>query len=332
MSGAERILEALRSDAATTWSGEDLSKELGVTRAQVWKHVEALRHRGYVIEGVAGGGYQLTESPDRLYPEELAHGRKSQWLGHEVQHLETTDSTNRVAGEWAREGAAHGAAVVAEHQSSGRGRLGRSFFSPAHQNLYVSMILRPDLVVPQAPTVILGAGLAVAQTVAETLGTPDRVEIKWPNDVLVDGRKVSGILMEMSAEATRVGHLILGIGVNLNVDPETFPDEFRHRATSLSQMAGHPIDRVDFTRRLFFTLETVLDRHAAGGFEALRPDFEAFYRMNGARITVSDLDGSPREGRAGGVGADGTLEFHPTEGQLERVVAGDVTLQAGATS
>lgn len=327
MSGAERILGALRRHRGQPCSGEELSKDLGVSRAQVWKHVESLRARGYEIVGAPGGGYALVALPDRLYAEELQEGLGTSWLGRVIHHLETTDSTNRVAGELARDGAVHGTAVVAEHQSAGRGRLGRSFFSPAHQNLYVSFVLRPALPITQAATVILGAGLAVAQCVAESLDAPDRVAIKWPNDVQVDGLKVSGILMEMSAEATRIGHLVLGIGVNLNVPPESFPEDFRGRATSLRAAAGHRIDRVDFTRRLFFTLEAVLDRHAVGGFEALRGEFDGFYRMRGTPISVADLDGSERIGRAGGIGADGALELHREDGRLERVVAGDVTLR-----
>jgi BirA family biotin operon repressor/biotin-[acetyl-CoA-carboxylase] ligase len=332
VSGAERILQSLRREPGQTCSGEELSKALGVTRAQVWKHVESLRGRGYEIEGAAGGGYRLAAVPDRLFPEELLQEPQTRWLGHTIHHLETTDSTNRVAGELAREGAPHGTAVVAEHQSAGRGRLGRSFFSPAHQNLYVSLVLRPELSISEAPPLILGAALAVGRCVAERLGGPERVSIKWPNDVLVDERKISGILMEMSAEATRVGHLVLGIGVNLNVPPESFPEEFRTRATSLAATLGEKTDRVDFTRRLFFTLEAVLDEHAAGGFEALRADFEGFYRMRGREIEVADLDGGVRVGRAGGICADGTLELHRPDGSLERIVAGDVTLRPGGVS
>ncbi len=329
MSGPAQVLEALRAATDRPRSGEELSRELGVSRAQVWKHVETLRARGYGIEGAPGGGYRLTAVPDRLYAEELAAGLETQWLGHSIHHYETIDSTNRVAGELAREGARHGTAVVAEHQSAGRGRLGRSFFSPAHQNLYLSLVLRPRLLVAEAPPLILGAALAVARCVADRLGEPGRVDIKWPNDVQIDGRKVSGILMEMAAEATEVRHLVLGIGVNLNVDPAAFPEEFRARATSLRAALGAPLDRVDFTRRLFFTLEAVLDRHAAGGFEALRPDFEGFYRMEGREIEVTGPNGRGRRGRAGRVGADGALEFHHEDGRLERVIAGDVTLRAG---
>ena len=224
--GPARVLEALRSIGDRPFSGEALSSQLSVSRAQIWKHVESLRKRGYLIEGEPGGGYRLISIPDRLYPEEIQQGLKTEWLGREIRYFDSVDSTNRVALELGRQGAAHGTAVIAESQSAGRGRLGRSFYSPPYQNLYTSILLRPRLSTAQAPTLIMAAAVAVAEAVAATLGPAhqDAVEIKWPNDVLLDGLKTSGILMEMSAEATRVDFAVAGIGVNLNVDRELFPD------------------------------------------------------------------------------------------------------------
>jgi BirA family biotin operon repressor/biotin-[acetyl-CoA-carboxylase] ligase len=187
-------------------------------------------------------------------------------------------------------------------------------------------VLRPSLDASQAATVILAAGIAVAETVAATLGSPGAVELKWPNDVLLDGLKTSGILMELSAEATRVGFLILGIGVNLNVDRQSFPDEFRSLATSLLSHSGHPIDRVHFTRRLFVTLEDVLDVHAEHGWDVLRPRFQEFFRMLGRPIRVSDLAAGETSGTCRGIDADGALRLERDDGRQTRVLAGDVTI------
>jgi BirA family biotin operon repressor/biotin-[acetyl-CoA-carboxylase] ligase len=320
------VLDALREAAGEARSGEILSRSLGVTRAQVWKHIEALRGLGYQITGEPGGGYRLDACPDRLYPEELLPGLDTRWLGRELHWLETTDSTNRVAAELGQQGVVAGTAVIAEGQSAGRGRLGRTFYSPPHRNLYTSIVLRPTLDTAKAPTTILAAAAGVAEAIEATLGSRDGIEIKWPNDVLLGGRKTCGILMELFAEATRVGFLVLGIGVNLNVDPAEFPDEFRDRATSLAAFAGRRIDRVAFTRRLYGTLESVLDLHAERGFEALRPRFEAFFRMTGRRVAVADLDGSHTDGVARGIDADGALLLETDAGRMTRVVAGDVTL------
>jgi BirA family biotin operon repressor/biotin-[acetyl-CoA-carboxylase] ligase len=325
-SGAERVLEALRRSGGEACSGAGLSEQLQVTRSQIWKHVETLRAKGYGIEGAPGGGYRLVSVPDRLYPEEILAGLPTRWMARDIRYFETIDSTNRVGFDLAREGAAHGTAVIAEGQSAGRGRLGRSFYSPPHRNLYTSVVLRPSLSASEAATVILAAAIAVAETMAASLGSRDAVEIKWPNDVLLDGLKTSGILMELSAEATRVGFLILGIGVNLNQDRDGFPAEFRSLATSLAAHCGRSVDRVDFTRRLFVTLEDVLDVHAEQGWEALRPRFQEFFRMVGRRIRVSDLAAGETAGVCRGIDPDGALRLERDDGARIRVLAGDVTI------
>ncbi|MCZ6463213.1 MAG: biotin--[acetyl-CoA-carboxylase] ligase [Proteobacteria bacterium] len=324
--GPARVLEALRSTDGGPCSGEAISSLLEVSRAQIWKHVETLRRRGYRIEDEPGGGYRLTEVPDRLYPEELAAGLETAWLARRIEYLDTTDSTNRVALELGRGGAEHGTTVVAEHQSAGRGRLGRSFFSPAYQNLYTSVVLRPALTTSDAPTLILAAAVAVADAVAATVPDPDAVEIKWPNDVLLGGLKTCGILMEMSAEATRVGFAVLGIGVNLNVERDELPDEFRHRATSLRSHRGTPVDRTAFACRLYGSLEEVMDAHADQGFAALRSRFESRFRMPGRRVRVVDLHGAVRFGVARGITESGALEIDGDDGKRDVVIAGDVTL------
>ncbi len=323
---AERVLDALRRTRGEPCSGEGLSERLQVSRSQIWKHVETLRAKGYRIEGTPGGGYRLISVPDRLYPEEILAGLETRWMARDIRYFETIDSTNRVGFDLAREGAAHGTVVIAEGQTAGRGRLGRSFYSPTHTNLYTSVVLRPSLSASEAATVILAAAIAVAETVVATLGSPGAVEIKWPNDVLLDGLKTSGILMELSAEATRVGFLVLGIGVNLNVDRQSFPEEFRPLATSLTSHSGHPVDRLDFTRRLFVTLEEVLDVHAERGWGALRPRFQEFFRMLGRRIRVSDLAEGETNGVCHGIDPDGALRLERDDGQQTRVLAGDVTI------
>ena len=325
-SGTERVLEALRRTEGEACSGAGLSERLQVSRSQIWKHVETLRAKGYGIEGAPGGGYRLLSVPDRLYPEEILAGLETRWLARDIRYFESIDSTNRVGFDLAREDAAHGTVVIAEAQTAGRGRLGRSFYSPPHRNLYTSVVLRPALSANDAATVILAAAIAVAETVARSLGSRGAVEIKWPNDVLLDGLKTSGILMELSAEATRVGFLILGIWVNLNVDRNDFPEDFRPLATSLFSHSGHSVDRAHFTRRLFGTLEGVLDVHAQRGWSALEPRFREFFRMLGRRIRVSDLAKGETTGVCRGIDPDGALHLEGEDGERIRVLAGDVTI------
>ncbi len=328
--GASKILAALREHSDSALSGEDLSARLGVSRAQVWKHVGALRKNGYEIDGEPGGGYRLRAAPDRLYAAEIQLDLGTAWLARRIDHFEVTESTNQIAFELGRDGAPAGTTVIAERQTAGRGRLGRSFFSPPHQNLYTSILLRPSGSISDTPTLILAAAVAVADTVAEFLGDESAVEIKWPNDVLIRRRKTSGILMESAAEGTKLTFAVLGIGVNLNVDRETFPEEFRALATSLASELGHSVDRVAFARRLFENLEGQLDLHERGGFDAVRPRFEFFFRMRGEPVGVEEMGGGRLDGLARGIAADGALEVEvregPRRGEIVRVMAGDVTL------
>jgi len=329
--GPSRVLQALRESGDRPCSGEDLSGRLSVSRAQIWKHVGALRKRGYQIEGEPGGGYRLTGIPDCLYPEEILNGLDTRWLARDIRYFAEIDSTNRVAHELGAAGAVHGTTVVAEAQSAGRGRLGRHFFSPPNENLYTSVVLRPTVALAEAPTLILSTAVAVAEAVAETVGDPGAVEIKWPNDVLLGGLKTSGILMELSAEAARVAFVVVGIGVNLNVERSRFPDEFRHLATSLRSHTGHRVDRLQFSRRLYATLERRLDEHAQGGFAALRSRFDAFFRMSGRTVDVHDMTGRDWSGVARGIAESGALEVERADGELVSVIAADVTLARPAT-
>lgn len=264
-----------------------------------------------------------TPEPAEALTQEAIAARTA-WLAHTLHWFAEIDSTNRHALAIAAAGAEHGTAVIAEAQTAGRGRLGRAFFSPPRTNLYVSFVLRPRSSTATLGTLPLSAGVALAESVAVELGEPERVELKWPNDVLVDGKKVSGILLER-ASAGADAAVILGIGVNLNVDPATFPDDFRARASSLAALAGRRIDRPRFAAALFERLEEALDAHAAGGFSVLRPRFDAFFRMTGRRVRVSDAAGRVREGLVLGVGADGSLRLGTYAGE-ERLLAGDVTV------
>jgi len=220
----------------------------------------------------------------------------------------------------------HGTTIIAEGQTEGRGRLGRNFFSPSFQNLYTSIVLRPKLTAEAAPSVVLSCATAVAEAIASELPNPDEVSIKWPNDVLLAGKKTSGILLEMRTEGAQVAWLILGIGINLNMPRQDFPEDFRANATSLSSHLGRRIARVPFTRQLFETLEEVLEIHAAGGFEAVRPRFDARFPMLGKRVTVREFAGQPYSGHVLGIDTDGALRLARENGELARVLAGDVTL------
>ena len=323
METADRILSLLRREPVV--SGEALSATLGVSRAAVWKHVEALRAAGYVIEARRARGYALTGSPDRLLPAEIARHLTTERFGRRLECFETIDSTNVQAARLARDDAPEGTLVLAERQTHGRGRLGRTWVSPARVNLYASFVLRPRLSPADAPQLALAAAVAVARALAPL--APGRVAIKWPNDCLLDGRKVAGILTEMDAEVDRIRAVVLGIGVNLNAPARAFPVDLRPTATSVLLATGTPVDRPRFAAGLCATLEAVYDRVVRDGFAVVAPEWESYSCLTGRRVTI-DCSGRRSEGTVRGIDPTGRLVLDGTAGE-ERIMAGDVSIVNG---
>ncbi len=320
---AERVLTLLRQKPMV--SGAALSSALGVSRAAIWKHVEALRADGYRIEARRARGYTLAGSPDRLLPAEIERHLGTVRFGRRLETFETIDSTNLRASQLAREGAPEGTLVVAERQTAGRGRLGRSWVSPPRVNLYASFVLRPRLAPADAPQLALAAAVAVARALAPF--APGRVAIKWPNDCLLGGRKVAGILTEMDAEVDRVRAVVLGIGVNLNAPARAFPSALRATATSVLLATGTAVDRPRFVAALCSTLEDVYDRVVRDGFAALADEWESYSCLTGRRVTV-DQAGRQSAGTVRGIDASGRLVLDGPSGE-ERIMAGDVSIVNG---
>ena len=303
-------------------SGTAIAQRMGMSRAAVWKRIERLRARGYGIEASAGRGYRLVRTSDRLLPEEIARHYHPNTLRGPLLHRDTIDSTNRLAAELARDGAAEGTVVLAEQQTVGRGRLGRTWVSPARLNLYASLVLRPAMPPLEVPRLTLVAGLAVAEAIART--APLRAEIKWPNDVLLGGRKVAGVLTELEAETDRVRFVIVGIGVNLNAARSDFPPELQSKATSVALASGAPVDRALFAGRLLSALDGAYAAFLRGGFAALRPRYEELHCLTGCKVTI---DGKPPlTGTVRGVDDGGALLIE-SAGTVQRVISGEVTLR-----
>ena len=314
-----RILNRLRA-AKVPVSGEELAELLGCSRAAIWKRIAALREEGYRIEAQHAAGYVLAGTPDRLGPAELAPHLTGGW--RDVHWLASVDSTQRLARDLARSGACEGTAVVAEEQTAGRGRLGRTWHSPPGDNLYCSIVLRPPRAPAEVPQIALVAGLAVADAVQETAGR--RPAIKWPNDVLLDGKKVCGILTEMESEMDRVHHVIAGIGVNLNT--RRFPRELREKASSLLLLTGRPVERAPFTARLLAALEARYGRYLSVGFASVRTEWESYSCLTGTEVRVQGPGGEVA-GRVLGIDDDGALRLRGADGRVNRIVAGEVTLR-----
>jgi BirA family biotin operon repressor/biotin-[acetyl-CoA-carboxylase] ligase len=316
----QAILEALEEPGGYV-SGEDLSRRLGLSRAAVWKRIQTLRQEGYGINAKSRRGYTLVRKPDLLSPWEIGRNLKTQRVGREFHTFEEVTSTHDVAYKMALEGALEGVVVMAESQTQGRGRLNRSWISPAGKNLYLSLILRPDISPQVVPNLTYLGAVSTAEALAKSFSL--KVELKWPNDVLMKGRKLAGLLNEVKAEPDQVDFVVLGFGVNLNMGDEAFPPELRETATSVMRELGHSISRVEFTRCLLESIEARYEEFLNQGPDRIIEAWEGIARIRGKFVHVRSY-GEVHRGVAEGLGRDGALVLRRGEEKI-RIVAGDLT-------
>ncbi len=260
--------------------------------------------------------------PESLRPEEIRTQLASGRLGKTIHYFIELDSTNRLAYKLAAEGAAEGEVVVAEAQTRGKGRLGRSWFSPPGLNLYLSVILRPNLSPADAPQLTLVSAVALADTVQRFLGAPPA--IKWPNDILVGGKKLAGILTESSVDAQRLHFVVVGIGVNVNLPASMLPEEIRGAATSLLILTNKIVDRTAFTGELIRNLDRCYGELEQRGFPPMAARWESFFELKGRKVKV-EMGDRVVLGIARGIDRDGALVLEKQGGATERIIAGDVT-------
>jgi BirA family biotin operon repressor/biotin-[acetyl-CoA-carboxylase] ligase len=303
-------------------SGGAISRELKVSRTAVWKHISALREAGYVIEAVPSRGYRLVSTPDILSTEEVTALLTGTVVGSRFVCLSETVSTNSDAFRLAEQGADEGTVVVSNAQSGGKGRLGRRWSSPPGVNLYCSVVLRPKIMPYEAPQLTFLSAVAVARAIELTCGL--KPQIKWPNDILIDGKKVAGLLNEMSAETDGINFVILGIGVNLNMTAGQFPADLRHPATSLLLEGGRPVSRAQYAALLFNELDRLYADFLRHGFGPVREEWQARCNAHGRELTVGDGDRETIRGRFAGIDEDGALLVRRPDGTVERILSGDV--------
>jgi BirA family biotin operon repressor/biotin-[acetyl-CoA-carboxylase] ligase len=319
-----KILTALRANPDGV-SGTDLAEQLGVTRAAIWGRIEELRQLGYEIEAGPHFGYRLVSAPDALYADDLlARLGKTKTIGRDIRVFEQTTSTNDVIEKLARDGVKEGAVVFAESQTKGRGRLGRTWMSPARKGLWFSVLLRPELRPQEATQLTVASATALRRAIQSETGLDP--EIKWPNDILIRGKKVAGILTELSAELDRVKHIILGIGVDVNLNANEFPVELRKTATSLKIETGRTVSRPELATSILRELNHDYARVCGRFFADVADEWEAHCTTIGRAVTIQVGERKIR-GRAESLGEDGALQLRTEHGHLERVIGGDVTLE-----
>lgn len=316
------ILSLLREGGGFV-SGEEISQRFAVSRTAIWKHMRELKELGYEIEAHPRRGYRLLRAPDRLLPDEVRHGLQTKWLGKRVEYIPVTESTNTVAKKLAAAGCESGTIVLSEEQSGGKGRLTRSWFSPPGQGLWLSIVLRPPMYPQEAPKFTLLAAVAAAEAIRVVTGV--QVGIKWPNDILLQGRKAVGILTEMNAEMDGINYIVVGMGINVNIPQTNFPQELQEIATSLQMETGQPVNRLLLLQRLLLEFEALYEQALREGFAPILD------RWRGWSVTLGqlvDVIGPDRRfsGQARDIDPDGAL-LVDADGKIERVLAGDVSIR-----
>jgi len=315
------LLTLLAENATIVVSGARIAREIGVSRSTVWRWVTRLRELGVRVKGEQHTGYFLEKVPDILTPDMLRQRLKGSLFGKHIHHFFKVDSTNRVAMELGHAGEPEGTVVIAEEQTAGRGRAGHAWHSERATGIYATLLLRPHLAPVQAPLLTMMAGLSAHAAIEAQTGL--KVDLKWPNDLLIRGKKVGGILTEMHAEPAQIRFVIVGIG--LNVNQEKFPSELSAIATSLRVEAGKPQSRLELLVRLLREFENDYNRFLSEGAESVTKRFVAISSYaQGKRVRVSN----GKESFAGvtdGLGPEGLLLVKREGGQIVTVIAGEVS-------
>jgi len=318
----DKLLALLQEADGRYVSGERLSKEMGMSRTAVWKRIRRLEEAGYEFESAPRLGYRLVRGPERLQLDELLRQLEGTRFARSVKLLGTVESTQDVAHEALLAGAGEGTLVVAEQQLSGRGRLARAWHSPPGKGIYMSVLLQPDVPLARAPQMTLLLSVALCRAIRRESGA--NATIKWPNDILIDGKKISGILVETIAEADTVKAMIAGIGVSVNLRTDDFPEELRDKATSLLASTGAPFSRERLIGAFFRQFEELYDMYRADGFAPIKSLWEALTSTLHGEVRVATASGEVR-GTAEGITEEGALLVRDDAGVVRTMYSGDLT-------
>lgn len=317
----KRLIEAFTNTGDEYLSGQFLAEIAGCSRTAIWKHIEELRKEGFVFEAVKKKGYKIVQAPENVTADEISFGLKTDFIGRVIHSEEEVDSTQKIAHRLATEGAAEGTVIVAEEQLLGRGRLDRKWHSPKYTGIWMSIILRPNLPMQKAPQLTLVTAVAVVQAIEEVTGLLP--QIKWPNDILISGKKVTGILTEMQADADRINAIIVGIGINVNQKRDDFPEEIQQIATSLAAESGQNISRARLMQEVFARLENLYQTYLKDGFFPIKLLWESYALSIGKEIIARTVTGDIY-GKALGITEDGVLNIQQADGEIRQVYSADI--------
>ena len=316
---AGRLIEA--KGAAV--SGQQLADEFGISRTAVWKHIKELEEQGYEITSVKKKGYSLVSQPDTLEPAGLQPLLKTRVIGRTMVYQQSCASTQIIAHQLAQEGTPAGTVAITEEQTAGRGRMARVWDSAYGKGVWMSIVLRPDVVPQKAPQFTLVAAVAMVRAIEEVTGV--KPEIKWPNDILIKGKKCTGILTELQSDADGIQALIIGIGLNVNQDLSDFGEEVQPIATSLKMESGRAVSRQEMVRSILFHLEQYTDLYVDQGFGILKVLWESYSSTIGNQVRAR-LPKETLEGIAEGITEDGVLQLRTADGKLHSIYSADIEM------
>jgi BirA family biotin operon repressor/biotin-[acetyl-CoA-carboxylase] ligase len=319
----KELLDAFTTAGASYLSGQHIADLIGCSRTAVWKHIEGLRKEGFELEAVPRKGYRIVKTPQKITADEIRLGLQTNFIGKNLHYQEVVQSTQKIASQLVYEDAPEGTVVIAEEQLSGRGRLNRSWHSPKYTGIWMSMIIRPKIALTKTPQLTLLTAVAVVQAIEEVTGLLP--EIKWPNDILIDGKKVTGILTELQAEADQVQSLIIGIGINVNQQKTDFPEELQEKASSLLIEKGEPILRADLIRTIFMIFERLYLLYLEKGFLPIKLLWESYAVSIGKELKARTLTGVI-EGKALGITNDGVLLLEDRDGTVHHIYSADIEI------
>jgi BirA family biotin operon repressor/biotin-[acetyl-CoA-carboxylase] ligase len=317
------LLDAFTNAGEAYLSGQVIAELIGCSRTAVWKHIEELRKEGFELEAVRRKGYRIVKTPEKITADELRLGLKTNFIGKNVHYEERVESTQKIAHRLAYDNAPEGTVIIAEEQVAGRGRMDRKWHSPKYTGIWMSIILRPNIPLPKAPQLTLLTAVAIVQAIEDLTGLLP--EIKWPNDILIRGKKVTGILTELEAEADRINSIIIGIGMNVNQIKEDFPVELQEIATSLFIEKGEKVSRSDLIKGIFMNLEKLYLLYLEEGFLPIKLLWEGYAISIGRKITARTLSNSIT-GTAKGITDDGVLIMVDDHGKTHHVYSADIEL------
>ncbi|MBS4191011.1 biotin--[acetyl-CoA-carboxylase] ligase [Bacillus sp. FJAT-49705] len=319
----KKLLDAFTNNEAEYLSGQHLADIIGCSRTAVWKHIEELRKDGFELEAVRRKGYKIIKIPERVTADEVRLGLPTKVLGRDIHYEETVDSTQKIAHRLANEDAPEGTIIIAEEQLLGRGRMDRRWHSPKYTGIWMSVILRPNIPPPKAPQLTLITAVAVVQAIEDFTGLSP--QIKWPNDILINGKKVTGILTELQADADRITSIIIGIGINVNQKVEEYPEDLRAIATSLSIECDKKLQRADLIKLILQKLEQLYFLYLEKGFYPIKLLWESYAISIGKYITARTITGSIH-GKALGITEDGVLKVEDDSGKVHHIYSADIEL------